>query len=617
VPLQTKVVWLATEALGWLRWRFPVVNVVRGPGQERAACSSRVHSGRGVRVAWRFGLGLALWSLLGSTGIVRPDPPREVLQESPSEGSRIAFEDRQPGSGLDFVLDNGSTPDKPVIDGVLGGLALLDFDDDGLLDAFFTNGARIPGLAKDDPRFWNRLYRHEKGGTFRDVTEQVGVRGEGYSMGASAADYDNDGWTDLYVTGVNRNILYHNEGNGTFADVTERAGVSGRTADGKKLWSVGGAWLDYDNDGDLDLFVANYLDWSPEDNKLCGVEGKRMNCSPTAYPGLPNLLYRNEGAGRFSDVSASTGIGAHIGRGMSVGVADADGDGFMDIFVANDQTRHFLFRNEGGRRFVEIAVETGVAYTEDGVPVSGMGTEFRDLNQDGRPDIFLTVLSGEAFPLYLNTARGFFLPSGHTAGLGFTTVLMGGWGTGAYDLDNDGYKDLFSANAHVSENVDFYGHHRYRQANAVFRGAEDGHFRDVTAQVGEAMQRARAHRGCAFGDLDDDGRVDVVVSVIGEPAEVLYNVTTGAGHWLELRLEGTKSNRDGIGATVKLTGASGRVQHNHVTTAVGYASASDRRVHFGLNADRTVREIEIRWPSRAVQVLRNVSADQILKVKEP
>jgi hypothetical protein len=270
-----------------------------------------------------------------------------------------------------------------------------------------------------------------------------------------------------------------------------------------------------------------------------------------------------------------------------------------------------------GHRFVEIAVETGVAYTEDGVPVSGMGTEFRDLNQDGRPDIFLTVLSGEAFPLYLNTAEGFFLPSGHTAGLGFATVLMGGWGVGAFDLDNDGEKDLFSANAHVSENVDFYGHHRYRQPNAVFRGAVDGRFRDVTAEAGAAMQRARAHRGCAFGDLDNDGRVDVVVSVIGEPAEVLYNVTADAGHWLDLRLEGTKSNRDGIGATVKLTGGSGRVQYNHVTTAVGYASSSDTRVHFGLGADRRAREIEIRWPSGVRQVLNDVPADQVLEVQEP
>jgi len=586
-------------------------------GDAVGVCLCEWRIARGPHGRPRFLVGLTLCASVWLAALVCLETSSGAPPQASPDAVHIQLEDRQPGSGLDFVLDNSATLEKPVIDGVLGGVALLDFDNDGLLDVFFTNGARIPGLAKENPRFWNRLYRQEEKGGFRDVTDRARVRGEGYSMGASAADFDNDGWTDLYVTGVNRNILYHNEGDGSFADVTERAGVSARTADGKKLWSVGGAWLDYDNDGDLDLFVANYLDWSPESNKLCGVEGRRMNCSPTAYPGLPNLLYRNDGAGRFSDVSASTGIGAHVGRGMSVGVADADGDGFMDIFVANDQTRHFLFRNESGRRFTEIAVETGVAYTEDGVPVSGMGTEFRDLDQDGRPDIFLTVLSGEAFPLYLNSDRGVFLPGGYTAGLGYATVLMGGWGTGAYDLDNDGHKDLFSANAHVSENVDFYGHHRYRQSNAVFRGTEDGRFRDVTAQAGEAMQRARAHRGCGFGDLDNDGRVDVVVSVIGEPAEILYNVTAGAGHWLELRLEGTRSNRDAIGATVRLTGESGHVQYNHVTTAVGYASSSDKRVHFGLGADRTAREIEIRWPSGAVQVLRDVSAGQIVGVKEP
>jgi hypothetical protein len=550
-----------------------------------------------------FILGVALWASVRLAGDDR--------------AGRIQLEDRQRSSGIGFVLDNGTTPDKPVIDAVLGGVALLDFDNDGRLDVFFTNGARIPGLAKDEPRFWNRLYRNQGDGTFRDVTERAGVRGDGYSMGAAAADFDNDGWTDLYVTGVNRNALYRNEQGRTFADVTQKAGVLGIGAGGRKLWSVGAAWLDYDNDGDLDLFVANYLDWSPENNRLCGVEGKRLNCSPTYYEGLPNLLYRNEGGGRFSDVSAATGIAAHVGRGMSVAVADADGDGLLDVFVANDQLRNFLFRNVGGRTFVEAGVEAGVAYTEDGVPVSGMGADFRDLDHDGRPDVFLTALSGDRFPLYLNTAEGYFVPATHRAGLGFATVMMSGWGTGAFDFDNDGHKELFIANSHVSENIDAYGHHRYRQPNALFQTGGDGRFRDVTAEAGAAMQRARAHRGCAFGDLDRDGRVDVVVSVIGEPAEVLYNVTAGGGHWIELRLDGTRSNRDGIGASVKLTGESGRAQYNHVTTAVGYASASDKQVHFGLGADRIVREIEIRWPSGTRQVLSNLPADQVLKVREP
>jgi hypothetical protein len=435
-------------------------------------------------------------------------------------------------------------------------------------------------------------------------------------MGAAAGDFDNDGSTDLYVAGLNRNVLYRNQGDGRFADVTARANVDG-VAGGRKLWSVGAAWLDYDRDGDLDLFVANYLDWSPENNRVCGAAGRRLTCSPTEYRGLPNLLYRNEGGGRFTEVSGPSGISAHVGMGMSVAVADADGDGFPDVFVANDQMRHFLFRNEGGRRFVESAVEMGVAYTGDGVPVSGMGSDFRDVDGDGRPDILVTSLSGEPFPFYLNSPQGFFVASEHALGLGFATILMGGWGTGAYDLDNDGRKELFFANSHVSENVETYGHHRYRQANAVFKAAPDGRFRDVTAEAGPDMRRARAHRGCAFGDLDDDGRVDVVVSAIGEPGAVLYNVTPDAGHWLTLRLKGTRSNRDGLGAAVTLTGASGRAQHDHATTAVGYASSSDRRVHFGLGADRTARSIEIRWPSGTRQVLTNVAADRVLEVDEP
>jgi hypothetical protein len=594
-----------------------VVNGIRGSDRALPGHRRRGPAGRGARVVTRLGsAGLALWIVLGPTGAARPNPSSEGRPQNASEARRIAFEDRQSGSAVDFVLDNGTVPDKPLIDSMLGGVALFDYDNDGRLDIFFCNGARIPGLVKDDSRFWNRLYRHEKGDTFRDVTEEAGVRGEGYSMSASAADYDNDGWTDLYVTGVNRNILYHNRGDGTFADATEQAGVTG-VAGGKKLWSVGAVWLDYDNDGDLDLFVANYLDWSPERNKLCGMKGKRLSCSPTVYEGLPNLLYRNDGNGRFTDVSGATGIAAQIGKGMSVSVADADGDGFTDVFVANDEMRHFLFRNEGGHAFAERGVEMGVAYTEDGVPVSGMGNDFRDLNGDGRPDIIVTDLSGESFLLYRNTAAGYFVPDIYQAGLGFATVLMGGWSIGGYDLDNDGDKDLFSANSHVSENIGFYGTHRYRQPNAVFEADAKGRFRDVTATAGVAMQRARAHRGCAFGDLDGDGRVDVVVSVIGEPPELLYNVSGGTGHWIELRLLGTRSNRDGIGAKVKLTRASGQVQYNHVTTTVGYASSSDPRVHFGLGPDPAAREIEIRWPSGVRQVLNDVAADQVLEVKEP
>jgi enediyne biosynthesis protein E4 len=543
--------------------------------------------------------------------------PLQKKATAPAATPQIRFENRQKQSGVGFVLANSTTADKPLIDSVLGGVALLDFDNDGYLDIFFSNGAKIPSLIKDNESFHNRLYRNNRDGTFTDVTQRAGVAGEGYSMGVAAADFDNDGWTDFYVTGYNRNILYHNNRNGTFTDVTERAGVGGSNSSGKKLWSVGAAWVDYDNDGRLDLFVTNYLDWSFSNSRVCGNPGKRLSCPPGYYQGQPNFLYHNNGDGTFTEVSASTGIAAHIGKGMSVAIADYDNDGFMDIFVSNDNERNFLFHNLQGRGFVEVGVETGVAFTEDGVPISGMGADFRDFNNDGRPDVVVTALEGEAFPLYINEGKGFFSASTYQSGLGFPSVRMSGWGVGAYDFNNDGLKDLFIANSHVSENVVLYGNHQYRQPNAVFLNQGKATFRDVSALAGPAMRTPAAHRGAAFGDLDNDGRVDAVISAIGSPAELVYNTSPPAGHWILIQTEGKRSNRDGIGTRIKLTSDSGLVQYNHVTTATGYASSSDRRVHFGLGSSTGIREIELRWPSGQVQVLRDVRADQILKVAEP
>ena len=538
-----------------------------------------------------------------------------LASSKPSQQSRIGFENRQQQSGVTFVLNNGTTVDKPIIDSTLGGIALLDYDNDGYLDIFFTNGASIPGLSKSNPAFSNRLYHNNRDGTFTDVTEQAGVAGEGYSMGAAAADYDNDGWTDLYVTGVNRNILYHNNKDGTFTDVTQKAGVTGIFG-GKKLWSVSAAWLDYDNDGLLDLFVTNYLEWSPENSRVCGPPGKRLSCPPSLYKGEPNILYHNNGDGTFTDVSEATGIAKCIGKGMGVAIADYDGDGWTDIFVANDNERNFLFKNRRGWGFDEVGVESFVAYTDDGVPVSSMGVDFRDWSNNGRPGLFVTALGGETFPLYRNEDRKLFTMVTYESGIGFATFKMSGWGAGIYDFDNDGYKDLFSANSHVSENADANPQQQYRQPNGVFQNLRNATFREVSAEAGPALRLRAAHRGAAFGDLNNDGRVDVVVSAIGSPAELLCNTSTGGNHWIAIETVGAKSNRDGIGTRIKLTGESGLVQYNDVTTAGSYASSSDKRAHFGLGGDTLVKEIELRWPSGTLQVLRDVKVDQILKVTE-
>jgi hypothetical protein len=539
-----------------------------------------------------------------------------LLSLPPSSRPSIVFENRQPQSGVRFVLNNGTIPDKPIVDSVLGGVALLDFDNDGYLDIYFTNGATLPDMEKRGDSFSNRLYRNKRDGTFEDVTERAGVAGYGYSMGIAAADYDNDGFPDLFIAGVNRNILYHNNGNGTFSDMTERASVSGVDGSGKKLWSVGAAWFDYDNDGRLDLFVSNYLDWSFEKNRFCGEAGKRLSCSPALYTGAPDSLYHNNGDGTFSDVSKALGIASHIGKGMGLAIADFDGDGFSDVFVANDNERNFLFHNDGGRAFSEVGVRAGVAYTEDGVTASSMGVDFRDLNDDGIPDVVLTALAGENFTVRFGAPGGLFNDATYQSGIGLVSNLMSGWSVGAFDFDNDGRKDLFFTNSHASENVGAYSFRQYRQQNAVFRNVSGSAFQNATAGSGLSSEPSRAHRGSAFGDLNNDGGIDVVTASIADPAEILLNRSAARGHWIIIKAIGRASNRDGIGARIRLTTADSRTQYNQVATSIGYVSSSDPRVHFGLGAETRIREIEIRWPGGKVQTLRNVPADQILKVTE-
>jgi hypothetical protein len=520
-------------------------------------------------------------------------------------------------AGIRFRHQASHTSQKYLIETMGAGVAWLDYDGDGNLDLFFVNGAAlgdpmVPGKAPDksDPRFWNRLYRNTGHGTFEDVTERAGVRGDFYGMGVAVGDYDNDGRPDLYVTGFGRNQLYHNEGNGTFKDVTEQAGVSGGG------WSTGAAFLDYDGDGRLDLFVARYLDWDFSKNIWCGPEKvqQRGYCHPNAFPAVTYLPYHNEGNGKFRDVSQSCGIAAHPGKALGVAINDSDGDGRPDILVANDSVAEQLFRNNGDGTFAEVALERGVAYNSKGSSFAGMGVDWADYNNDGWPDIFLNALSLQGYVLLRNT-RGEYDDVSDVAGISAITLPYGGWGAKLVDYDNDGWKDLFVAQGHVMDTISAdYPSISYEQRLLLLRNVR-GRFEDVSARGGPPFQVRLAARGAAFGDYDNDGSIDVVVSTNDGAARLLHN-TERQNHWILINTVGTVSNRDGIGARVHITGESGLEQYGYVSTASSYLSASDKRIHFGLGNDRRVRQIEIRWPSGITQILKDIAVDQVLTVKE-
>jgi len=530
----------------------------------------------------------------------------------------VVFEEVARRAGVDFVLRNSVTPNRHQIETMVGGVAVFDYNGDGRPDIYFANGASIPELEKTGPQFYNRLYRNDGGWRFTDVTEAAGVRGAGYQMGIAAADYDNDGDQDLFVAGVNRNILYRNRGDGTFEDVTREAGLEGVDARRGKMWSVAAGWFDYDNDGRLDLFVVNYVAWDPRTEPFCGDMSVpyRAYCHPKYYEPLPNSLYRNQGDGTFRDVSESSGIRKHLGKGMALAFGDYDGDGFVDTFVTNDTVPNFLFRNQGNGTFQQMALRAGVAFNDDGRALSSMGADFRDYDNDGRDDVIVTALANETFPLFRNRDGRLFEDRTYSSGLGPATLAWSGWGLGVYDFDNDGHKDLFVAAGDVNDNTELFSSRKSRQSCRVYVNRGNGTFGDVSAAAGPSFQRAALHRGAAFGDFDGDGRVDAVVAAINERAALFRNVTPTLGGWLTVRLEGRKSNRDGIGARLRIVTESGREQWNHATTSVGYASSSDRVVHFGLGSEKTVRLLEIRWPSGYVQRLTDVKAGQMLRVEE-
>jgi enediyne biosynthesis protein E4 len=550
--------------------------------------------------------------------------PRRLLQCLPiamlaatAPTAPITFNEIADRAGVRFVSNSSPTPQKHQPEPMVGGVAIFDFDGDGYADLYFVNGADMPSLEKTGPQFKNRLFRNNHDLTFTDVTDKAGVAGSGYGMGVAVGDYDNDGRPDLFVTSVNANQLFHNNGDGTFTDVTAKAGVAGGSFAGKKMWSVGAAWVDYNNDGLLDLFVVNYCQWDSNTEQPCLINGNRVSCNPRMYKPLPNTLYRNNGDGTFTDVSVETGIAAHPGRGMGVAIADFDGDGFPDIFVANDDLPNQLFHNRGGKKFEEVADEVGVSLTEGGDVISGMGVDFRDLFNRGLPDIWITAMEKQTFPLFKNLGHGQFAEATSMAGLGLATAEMSGWSNAIVDLDNDGWKDLYVARSNVIDNVALFTHRQYAETNTVFRNLRTGKFEDVTSSSGAAFQIPSVNRGAAFGDLDNDGRMDLVVNVLNGQAKVFHNTTRNENHWLLLKLIGVKSNRMGIGAQIRVTAENGSMQYNHVTTSTGYASSSDPRVHFGLGASGVAKEIQIVWPSGRKQVLHDVAVDRVMDITEP
>jgi tetratricopeptide (TPR) repeat protein len=500
-----------------------------------------------------------------------------------------------------------------------GGVAILDYDNDGWQDVFFVNGARLqnpqpdwPLPDKSAPEFWNRLFRNRGDGTFTDVTQEAGLQGHGYGMGIATGDFDNDGDTDLVLTNYGDCVLYRNNSEGTFTDITARAGI--RT----EGWNMSAGFFDYNNDGYLDIFVTRYLVWNFAIGALvCGpaIPGGRAYCHPNEFKAISNYLFRNNRDGTFADVSAASGIRAHEGYGLGVSFADFNQDGFMDVYVANDAFPQFLFKNNRDGTFTEVATLAGVGFTEDGNTFSGMGTVFADLDNDGFPDILTTALPYEYFAHFHNNGDGTFNYASVTSNLAEISRSSGGWGINVFDADNDGRNEVFVATSHVMDNIEVTQPHlNYMEKPMLLRFAGN-RFVNVSAEAGEPFQQAWAARGAAFGDLNNDGYIDIVVSDYQSPAHFLRNAG-GGNHWIGLELEGTRSNRDGIGARVELTTAEGRKQFRTVNTAGSYASANDPRVFFGLGEEKSIERIRIRWPSGVEQALCNPPADRILRVTE-
>lgn len=539
------------------------------------------------------------------------------------DGKGAWFIDIASKSNFSYKTNNDFTGRKFFPQPMCGGVGVIDYDNDGNMDLFFTNGAELPALRKTSPAYYNTLLRNRGDGTFEDVTAKAGLGGQtlGYSFGVAVADYDNDGYDDIFIANAGRNTLYHNNGDGTFTDVTAGSGLDEKP---DNELSVGAAWFDFDNDGLLDLIVSNYTIWTPETDKRCGLgdamapgrnanqaEHKESYCSPKIYQSVSPRLYRNLGHGHFQDVTESSGLAKALGKGMGIAVADFTGNGLMDVFIANDTEPNSLFINQGNGTFKEEALLFGTAYGEGGATVSSMGADAKDFDNDGRDDIIYNDLSGQLFTLLKNQEGRYFDDVSADTGVARLSRPYSGWSIGFIDYNNDGWKDIYSANGDVDNLTS-----NSRQHDSMFENRDGTTFADVSENMGKDFLQPGYQRGSAFVDLNNDGWIDLVITSLGEKPRILINQALNGNHWTTLDLRGRISNRDGIGAEVKVTTKSGRNLYEHVTTSVGFISSSDKRVHLGLGQESEIRDIEIRWPSGIVQRIEDPPADRILHIEE-
>jgi enediyne biosynthesis protein E4 len=535
-----------------------------------------------------------------------------VLIASASSGSTatsIRFQDATASSGIRFVHTDGSAGNRYIIENIASGLGLIDFDGDGLLDIYFLNGAPLPGTPSPSTPPVNALYRNNGDGTFTDVTASSGSGDPGYALGCAVADYDNDGHEDIFITNFGPNRLLRNLGNGTFTDVTDRAGV------GDPAFGAGCSFLDFDRDGHLDLYVANYLDFDFKTFQPCTRAGVPVYCDPRSYPPVADRLYRNRGDGTFEDVSGPSGIGRYRGYGMGMVCSDFDGDGWPDIYVGNDVMENFLFHNRRNGTFEEIGLIAGVAFDEFGDEQGTMGANAGDYDGDSRPDIIVTDYQNQVTTLYRNLGNLQFQDVTVATGAGAGSLHLVNWGCGFVDFDNDGVRELFTAAGHIQDSVAQYdSSSTYRQRNLLFQ-QRAGRFVDISNDVGSPLQVIESSRGAVFGDLNNDGRVDIVVSNARSQPTLMFNQTPGSNHWAILKLVGQMSNRSAVGAVARLT-VGGKTQVDEVRAGRGYQSAEDLRLHFGLGPHRVIDRLEVRWPSGLTNVWTALEANRVIPLTE-